>query len=181
MSLKGGWKSMHKSEDVPERDYRLKVLEYQGPLQKKTLEEDPDQKWANEYLKVAIIDKPVEATKSPNCGERPDKEVVGRRNKIYLGSEVRGHNFGYRDVSMSMKLDGDAGIEGKEFEGLEFDGSWFKKDGYENVKPIIDWDWISAEEEKAGGKSGRSKKKASGRSASKSQSSEARRQRRRSS
>lgn len=177
MSLKAGWKSMHTSEEVPERDYRFEIIEYQGPRAQR--DDDDDDKWANEYFKVAILDEKVKSKKSPNFGQTCDLEVKGRRNKIYIGNELRGHNFGYRDISMALQLDGDEGLEAEKFVGLKFDGSWFKKDGYDNIKPIIDYDWVSAEEDKSP-VGGRSKKKTSKRGASKAQSAEQRRQRRRS-
>jgi len=185
MSLKGGWKAAHTSDDVPERDYRVKGIEYIGPRKQRD-DDDPDKfKWLNEQLKIAILDEPVQYEKSPDKGNRPDKEVVGRRIKIYLGNEKRGHNIGYMQVSMALQLDGDRDIQGEELVGLPFEASFFYKDSddpksdrrFLNCKPIIDYDWVSGEESK-GGKKG-TKKKASRSRASKTQSSEARRQRRR--
>jgi hypothetical protein len=171
---------MHTSEEVPERDYRLEIIEYTGPRAQRDDDDPDDYKWENEYIKVAIVDEKVESKKSPNFGQTCDKEVKGRRNKIYLGNELRGHNFGYRDISMALQLDGDKGVPPEEWVGLKFDGSWFKKDGYDNIKPVIDYDWVSTEEDTSRSSGGRSKKKSSSRAASKSQSAEARRQRRRS-
>ena len=186
MSLKGGWKAAHTSDDVPERDYRVKGIEYIGPIEAKKVEGD-NNKWANEYLKIAIIDEPVQYENSADRGQRPDKEVIGRRIKIYLGNELRGHAIGYMQVSMALQLDGDRDIKGEELVGLPFEASFFYKDSddpksdrrFLNCKPIIDYDWVNDQEAPKGGKKGTKKKASSSRRASKSQSSEARRQRRR--
>jgi hypothetical protein len=174
---------MHTSEAVPERDYRVKGIEYQGVVQGKV--DDGDPKGANEYLKIEVLDEPVKFANSPNCGERPDKEVVGRRARIFLGNELKGYNFGFRDVSMALQLDGDADIDGEDLVGIPFDVTLFykvdKKDPektYLNAKPCIDYDWVNKEEAKDG-KKGKAPSKPN-RKATKAQASEARRSARRS-
>lgn len=172
---------MHTSEKVPERDYRVIGIEYQGVVKR----DDGDPKGANEYLKVKILDEAVQLKRSPDYDKKPDKEVVGRRIRIFLGNELKGYNFGFRDVSMALQLDGDVAVGGEELVGVPFDARVFYKEDdndpekvYLNAKPLFDYDWVSREEAKGGKKS---KKKAgkSARKTSKTQSSEARRQERR--
>ncbi len=184
MSLKGGWKAAQASEDVPERDYRVKGIEYIGPRKQRDDDESGNFKWLNEHLRIAIIDEPVQYEKSPDKGNRPDKEVIGRRIKIYLGNEERGHNFGYRDVAMALQLDCEIDISGEDLVGIPFDASFFYKESddpksdrkFLNCKPCIDYDWANDQEAKGSKKKG---SKSSSRKSSKSSSAEARRQRRR--
>jgi hypothetical protein len=133
MSLKAGWKELHRGEKVPEREYHWKIVGYTAPNDK-----------GSEFVRVQI------QKKAPKNGAAPDEEVVGKTTGVYLGNEQTGVNFGFANLMKSMKLDGDESIEGPDLVGLFFDGDAFYREdnnGVErlNVKPTIDYKWVDTE------------------------------------
>lgn len=188
MALTGGWKKMHQAENVPERDYRWKIVEYMGPTEKpKDLKDDPKNKWAGEHIRVQLLDELVKLKRSNDEGKKPDKEVVGRKYRIFLGNEIQGWNFGFRDIQKALYLDGDNdAMEGSKLVGLKFDGRFSMKDDkndtsptprqFPDVMPLWDDGWVNEQSGSASKTASKGRKRSSSKS---SQSSADRRARRR--